>query len=159
MIVSGYRIGPFADLRDADLRGADLRDATLHGASLRGADLRKADLRNADLRGANLRDANLRNANLHGAYLRNAYLRNADLRHADLRDVSGMMLLPVQDARGYTFTHAIETASGWRIRAGCRDFSIEEALAHWDSQSYIGNREIADMYVYAVQWLARKLDS
>lgn len=64
MIVNGYRIAPFANLRDADLYGADLRWADLRWADLRGANLRWADLRRADLRGADLRGADLRGANL-----------------------------------------------------------------------------------------------
>ena len=43
-LVSDYKNGSRANLRNADLRGADLRDADLRGASLRGADLRDADL-------------------------------------------------------------------------------------------------------------------
>ena len=130
----------FADLQDADLRYADLRDANLQDANLEGADLRYADLQFADLRGANLRGANLLGANLQGA---------------NLNGVKGFLLLPVQDLRGYSFTHAIQTNEGWRIRAGCRDFSIEEAKAHW-GEGY-DDREIGDMYLYAVEWLEKKL--
>ena len=140
----------FADLRYADLEGADLRVANLRGANLQGADLEGADLRYANLRGANLQDANLEGANLRGANL-----LNANLQGANLKGVNGFLLLPVQDLRGYSFTHAIQTNEGWRIRAGCRDFSIEEAKAHW-GESY-DDREIGDMYLYAVEWLEKKL--
>ena len=34
------------------------------------------------------------------------------------------------DVRGYWFA-AIRQDGEWRIRAGCRDFSVEEALSHW----------------------------
>ena len=34
------------------------------------------------------------------------------------------------DVRGYWFA-AIRQGGEWRIRAGCRDFSVEEALSHW----------------------------
>ena len=37
MIVNGYEIKPWADLRGADLSGANLRGANLIGANLRGA--------------------------------------------------------------------------------------------------------------------------
>jgi len=64
MIINGYEIKPYANLRNANLRNANLR--------------------NADLRGAYLRNANLRDANLMGANLRYAYLGGANLRDADL---------------------------------------------------------------------------
>ena len=92
-------------------RGADLRGAYLRGANLRDANLRDADLRDADLRDADLRGADLIDAHLGGAYLIDAG----------------------QDSRGYRFI-------GWlhkgeiRIRAGCRDFTLAEAQAHWSSR-------------------------
>lgn len=85
-----------------------------------------------------------------------ADLRGADLRGADFRRAKGIHLLPVQDSRGHSFAHAIETESGWRIRVGCRDFSIEEAKAHW-GDAYKGDREQGDMYLYAIEWLERKI--
>ena len=83
MLVNGYEVGPWEDLRGAGLREADLMRADLRGADLQGADLRRADLRDANLRGANLRGADLQ-----GADLRRADLQGADLRRADLRDTN-----------------------------------------------------------------------
>ena len=87
-----------------DWRGADLQGADLQGAYLQGADLQGADLRNADLRGADLRGANLRNA-------------------IGYRD-GGI------DFRGYHF-RAVLMCEGIQITAGCRCFSLDEALTHW----------------------------
>ncbi len=106
---------------------------------------------------ANLYRADLRGADLHGANLRWANLRRADLRGANLREVKGFLLLPVQDMRGYAFPHTIETDKGWRVRAGCRDFSIEEAKAHW-GENYEGDREQGDMYLHAIDWLEKKIN-
>jgi len=110
-LISGYLIGPGANLTGADLsntdlagavlRNAHLRNAHLTGANLTGANLANAnlifaDLSNADLTdvnlpganltGANLTGANLANANLTGADLVNANLTGADLSTADLTD-------------------------------------------------------------------------
>jgi len=49
MIINGYEIKPYANLRNANLRNANLRNADLRGANLRGAYLVDADLRGADL--------------------------------------------------------------------------------------------------------------
>ena len=92
------------DWRGAYLQGADLQGAYLRGAYLQGADLQGADLRNADLRGADLRGANLRNA-------------------IGYRD-GGI------DFRGYHF-RAVLMCEGIQITAGCRCFSLDEALTHW----------------------------
>jgi len=134
--------GNKANLRGADLRGANLRGANLRGANLRGADLRYADLRGADLRGADLRGANLRGANL---------------RYANLRQALGLVLLPVQDMRGYSHAHAVDCDGIWMIRAGCRFLTIEDAIEHW-GDDYHGDREQGDMYLYAIDWLEKKLE-
>ena len=94
MIINGYEIKVYANLRDANLndanlsgatlRGADLCGANLCGANLYDANLSDANLSDADLCGANLRDANLRDANLSDANLSGATLRGADLRGANL---------------------------------------------------------------------------
>ena len=62
--------------------------------------------------------------NLQGLDLHRAYLSGANLSGAknaiDLGD----------DPRGYRFI-AVAHADGWRIKAGCRWFTVDEALAHW----------------------------
>ena len=108
--------------------GADLRGADLHGADLRGADLRGADLSGADLYGADLYSANLRGADLSGADL-----HGADLYGADLRGAKGAICLGT-DPRGYRFV-GIRHDDGWRILAGCRWFTVEEAKAHWEAKN------------------------
>ena len=87
------------------------------GADLRGADLRRADLRRADLCYADLSSANLSGANLRGAYCRN---------------VIGYLDLGF-DNRGYHF-RAVLHDDGWRINAGCRWFTVAEALSHWSAK-------------------------
>ena len=46
------------------------------------------------------------------------------------------------DRRGYYFTGILK-AGEWRIRAGCRDFSIKQALRHWGSG---GNSDKPDCF-------------
>ena len=110
---------------------ANLRDANLQGANLQAADLRTADLRSANLRGADLRSADLRDANLQGANLQGAYLQGANLRGA-----IGLVYLTQTDAGYLVLAQQPEPEAPWRIRAGCRDFSIDEAIAHWSSSDY-----------------------
>ena len=104
---------------------------------------------------ANFCGANLSRVDLRGADLRGADLRGADLSWANLRGTKGIYLLPVQDPRGYSWPHGILCSDGeWRIRAGCRFFTIPEARAHW-GETYKGNRRIGDMYLAAVDWLEK----
>lgn len=107
-------------------------------------------------RWANLRGADLSGANLRGADLCGADLSGADLGCADLRETVGFVLLPVADYRGYSFPHAVLCGDQWRVRSGCRDFSISEARRHW-GEEYAGQRDIGDMYLYAIDWLERKI--
>ena len=111
-----------------------MHEAKLCEADLRGVDLHWADLLGADLLGANLHGANLRGADLHwaklqGADLRGANLRGADLREADLCGTRGYVDLGT-DKRSYHF-RAVAFPDGWHITAGCRNFTVKEAVKHW----------------------------
>lgn len=86
----------------------------------------RANLGGADLRGADLRDA----------YLGGANLRDAGLGGADLRDAVGCICAGT-DRRGYRFV-GVRNDTGWMIAAGCRWFTIPEAIAHWATK---GNRD------------------
>ena len=78
--------------------------------------------------GRSLLMANLRGANMHSADLRNADLRNADLSGADLSGAG--LIAGGQRSDGYRFV-AWFKAGELRIRAGCRDFTMAQARAHW----------------------------
>ena len=85
----------------------------------------------------------------------NADLRAGSLRRADLRGTKGFHLLPVADPRGYVFAHAVLCGDVWRVRIGCRDFTIAEAREHWGA-SYQGERWIGDMYLHALDWFEER---
>ena len=133
-----------ADLREANLYGADLYGADLSEADLRGADLYWADLSEADLREADLSEANLRGANLRGADLREANLYWADLSEANLRganlseanlygadSISDRIIDGGIRSDGYRFLLTRTDPGPWRIKAGCRNFTLDEAREHW----------------------------
>ena len=95
------------------------------GADLSGTYLRGADLSGTYLRGANLRDANLRDANLSGA----------DLSGADLSGAYGIAHRVIDGgtrADGYRFLLTRTEPGPWRIKAGCRNFTLEGAADHWN---------------------------
>ena len=148
-----------ANLRDADLVCANLRDANLRdaepvGANLRGANLGGADMRGANLRGADMRGANLRGADMRGANLRGADMRGAHMVGANLRDAAGCVHLTETD-HGYV-VFATCRKEQVRIIAGCRDFSVAEARAHWGSNGY--HTPLSGRRVVAVlDWLEREI--
>jgi hypothetical protein len=122
----------------ANLRGANLFEANLFGANLRGANLFEANLFGANLFGADLRGADLRGADLRGADLRGADLRGADLRGADLfgadlfgADLFGRKPLLSDTDRDHVLYVFPEAKDGPRFVAGCRNFSLSEAIRHW----------------------------
>ena len=97
--------------------GADLSGAGLSGADLHGADLRGADLRGADLDGASLSGATLRDCCLSGTKLGETEVLSLD-RLATRAD-------------GYDF-FLWNTNCGWRVTAGCRFFTMDQACQHWE---------------------------
>jgi hypothetical protein len=158
MIINGYEIKPFANLRGANLHGADLsgtnlrgadlyganlhgadlsgtnlRGADLYGANLHGADLRGANLRGADLRVANLRGADLYGANLHGANLRvadlyGANLHGANLRGADLLCTGNMLEIKTLQIEKWPIGYTHDT-----LQIGCQRHSIDKWRKRWDT--------------------------
>ena len=120
-----------ANLVGANLVGANLCRADLSGADLSGADLSGADLTRADLTRADLCDANLSGADLSGADLSGADLSGADLRKARRRNCTLKNLVSFI-TRSDNFTFFLwNTDEGWRVEAGCRWFTFEDAQKHW----------------------------
>ena len=116
-----------AGLSGADLRGADLRGADLRRTGLRGADLSGAGLRGADLRGADLRGADLDGASLSGATLRDCCLSGTKLGETEVLSLDRL----ATRADGYDF-FLWNTNCGWRVTAGCRFFTMDQAWQHWE---------------------------
>ena len=59
-----------------------------------------------------------------------------------------------KDGRDYWFA-AVRTPDGWRVRAGCRDFTVEKALRYWGS----GGRSDRPDCLTLVESLAREIAS
>ena len=112
---------------------ANLAGAYLAGANLAGAYLADANLARANLAGANLADANLADANLAGANLARAYLADANLAGANLAGGLKVIALARRATRsdGYEF-FLWRTDAGFRVKAGCRFFTMDEAWRHWE---------------------------
>jgi hypothetical protein len=124
-----------AYLSGAYLSGANLSHANLSGAYLSGAELSGAELSGAYLSGAYLSGANLSHANLSGAELSGAYLSGANLSHANLSGayLSGANLIDGgQRVDGYRIVAWLAADGRIMIRAGCRNFDMADARAHWE---------------------------
>ena len=70
-----------------------------------------------------------------GADLRGANLSDANLSDADLRGASGISYRIIDGglrSDGYRFFLTRFDEGGWRIKAGCRDFTVEGGKSHWD---------------------------
>jgi len=113
-----------ADLSGADLSGADLSDADLSGVNLSGVNLSGADLSDANLAGANLSGADLSGADLSGAYLSGTDLAGAV-------GFAGLLIDGGLRSDGYRFLMTRTEPGPWRVKAGCRNLTIEEARYHW----------------------------
>jgi hypothetical protein len=141
-----------ANLFRADLSGANLCGANLFGADLSGAELSSANLFGADLSGANLFGADLSSANVSGTNLFRADLSGAELSSANLSsaDLSGANLcghtpIYADVDRRFVLYVLPEVKDGPRFVAGCRNFTADEAIAHWTETS------IQPAYVEAIK--------
>ena len=126
---------------------ADSLKIALKLAVEKGTDLRGAYLQGADLRGAYLQGADLQGADLQGTYLQGTDLQGAYLQGQEPK----ILCLPVGDSRGYRPV-AVWTKDHWQIQSGCRNFTIDEARAHWGHPNY-RNKVLAAQYVAACDWL------
>ena len=154
------------DLSEADLWGANLTRANLERARLVGANLTRANLTRANLWGANLTRASLEGANLAGANLRMANFLYANLWEANLEgaDLLGTQLGGAYlsgargimsanfDVRGHTLVLWLQDGKV-RVTAGCRHFTLEQAMAHWGSKQYPVQAR-GDLYVKMILAMA-----
>jgi len=111
--LSGYLIGPAANLSYAGLAGQSLSSADLAGVNLTSADMVGTDLSNANLSSATFTSTNLSSASLVGANLSRASLTGTNLASGDL---AGATLAGVQSS-GITGTPAALPA-GWSVTSG-----------------------------------------
>ena len=115
--------------------GLAVRAAVKSRANLSGADLSGANLSGADLSGANLYGANHSGANLYGADLSRANLYGANLYGADLYGEKITRLIARADRMdGYRFMALELESGGFKIKAGCRWFTLPEFRAHTDAE-------------------------
>jgi uncharacterized protein YjbI with pentapeptide repeats len=145
-LISGYLVGPRADLTNAVLTNMNLADANLTDTNLAGAELWGADLTDANLAGADLTGAQLAFATLNGAKLASANLSDTTMlnAHLDAADLYGVNLT---DARyltttdGNPFYYANTTlptgfnpaSKGWILAPDC-DFTPDAACDLADIQ-------------------------
>ena len=58
--------------------------------------------------------------------------------------------------RRENFWLAIMEGGKWRIRAGCRSFTIDEARAHWGRDCYAGPDTVKSTVGLALDWLEKQ---
>jgi hypothetical protein len=146
LLISGYLVGPEANLDGAELSQKDLSGASLKGATLNGANLIGSRLVRVDMAAVTLRFASLSQADLSGANLAGADLQGAELGESNLSGVnlSGAKLtgsfIGGANFRGSQFDGALangvegvpeELPIGWFLIDGliARQFSFERLPA------------------------------
>jgi hypothetical protein len=63
--------------------------------------------------------------------------------------------LPVADPRGYTWLAILEDGQ-WRIRAGCRSYTVDQARNHWLASAYDGPLDVRETVGVALAWISTK---
>ena len=113
-----------------DLTGSMLMSLDMTGSDFEGCNFNNAEFRQCDLTGSELS-----NTDLEGAMLANCTLYNIMLDGAALADTKFFACPGFRDGgiddRGYRFV-AVKHDAGWMVQAGCRWFTAEQALEHWE---------------------------
>lgn len=119
-----------ADLTGRDLEGGKFNDASFAGSDLSHGALYHADLCNADMRNTNLHCTGLEGAVLKGVNLTGAYMRDTHIKDTDFSACIGVVDAGTDD-RGYHFIGVKQRDGSWMVKAGCRWFSVDDAIDHW----------------------------
>lgn len=156
----GYSSAHGLTVVDSKLDESEWQAALLQGASFATCNLTDADFTNVMLCGATF----------DGCRLHRVKFQHSDLRGVRMIDCRGAGTIFTGDPRGWVTVYVEhgeprstrpDKAYGrvfpagdlsWdlaQIYAGCRSFSLEEALLHWGPE-YQGNRGIGDRYVRAL---------
>lgn len=125
------------DPRDIYMEGMNLGEADLSHFDLTGIQMPGCRLVRADLRGTILRDANLEGCAFGGARMHDCDLTNANIDDVDLSDTeSGYIhgIISLGELDGWRVYGYRKSDGHLRIRAGCRNFSLEDAREHWEER-------------------------
>ena len=110
--------------------GGDLRGCDLSNSDMRGCDLRYCNLRGCDISNSDLSNSDISNSDLRGCDLINCNLRGCDLSY--VKGIENSIIDCGIRSDGYRFYLTRTEQGEWRIKAGCRNFTITEAKEHWD---------------------------
>lgn len=157
-------------LQGADLTRAKLNDADMTNCSLVMANLSEAVLAHTNLDSADLTEANMYNAYLTGAVLTYANLKRARLLSADIHNAASLVGVKFSEtvmhshysmdgetryvgvdallahtirSDGYHFLLYRLSNGEYRVKAGCRWFTIGEYRHHITSAAFYGRHDSA----------------
>lgn len=139
------------DFTNADMTSFSSRRTSFRNARFHGATLAHSRFEWCDMRGADFQDACLPHCSFIDTDLREASFSCAGIGNANLLGAKGVLCLPMHDPRGYR-PLAVAYRVGWLIFSGCRMFNVEGAKDHW-GKHYMGQRDIGDGYLRALDWL------
>lgn len=125
------------DYEGLDFEGGQFAKCDFTNTDLSRVCLIKANFSEAVLRSANLEGADVDRADFTGADLTGAYLGDCNVETAIFKDTIGIRDAG-KDSRGYRFIGVLQDSGSWRIKAGCRWYTVSDALEHWDD---VGNQD------------------
>jgi hypothetical protein len=122
--------------RDQDLRMMRFYDCIGNYADFRGSDLRHTRFREGIWYNADFRNANLERVAFIDLQLGNVDFRGANMNHVNFNDgarFAGAKGIVEGGTRrdGYRFWGWVCKEEGLKIRAGCRNFTLEQAHSWW----------------------------
>jgi hypothetical protein len=143
-----------SDFRNVNISKSEFNNAKFRGANLYGVNFSGLELKYANFYSASLYEAVFCGADLHGSYFFYADITGAnfcrsnisfvDFERAELSKnirATGAPHRRAMRTDGYEF-FLWHTDAGWRVMAGCRFFTMDEAWQHWEKTR--GNTPIGD---------------
>lgn len=144
-------------LDDMDVSYAEWSNVKMDFCSARRVYFRGSSLSmrvtNTSMNRTNFADAHIYKTAFHKVDLFESWWESTRFEYVDFTKCDHILRLENFDERGYSLM-AIRHARDIYFQAGCRWFTLDEAISYWGSQDYREYRR-GQRYVEAVQWMAK----
>jgi hypothetical protein len=140
MILGGTIWG--GTIEGGTIRGGTIWGGTIEGGTIRGGTIRGGMILGGTIRGGTIEGGTIEGGTIEGGTIRGGAIRGGAIRGGTIEGgtIRGGVFTKspscAQRSDGYMFVAKIIESGELRIWAGCRNFSWDEAVAHWSTPGH-----------------------